>query len=930
MQQYVYGNIGHKGYTYLSSDPGFFQDPRRISAMRPAMYYNNISPHGDLPVLEHQSYWMMTSDLGIPGEPEHLFLQASGGEAHRDVTYVHGYYLENTKESYLYGPGLLELMKAGFLNFSQIDALCQNGTIPPLAQIPKLEIQPMALEEKTLKAIIYEILQGHRVMLRLPSKGKAALEQSRQLLLTIYQHLPYAQRRSTGFFTGATATEVMNADMPGGIRLFLLDGDADVSGLGSTPSQVFWNLDMVPEAKVPQPCKRLLNFLTQGDREALDGFFQYCKKLMDASGSGTSPKLSQYAFFLDCYQGSGKDVTDGEIRNWAANLYGERYGDKVKEELVRHIASLLPVDRLEDYLGTYATSLAELRTFGIPDKGEKARVAISQGQKDDIQDIHAALTLKLTESLLAYYPATAKEELHRGLTERFLTAIEKEYPCLTEQKPTAVTMEALSKIQLPEVAEPGIRLAPLVKYSVTGELERLRGEVRDAYAKEKREQNEKGEARILQWPLSCGTLDLRLLYRELEEECYLAGELLAGNESGSWNRKIADQMVGVFPHLTLKSREDCQGAADWLALDLDTYGEKGGVLTDQEEEVLHSLQDQWKDVLALWETHCTDLKDMLALFAKMDAMDMTPELVTERKDAFACELVRTGTTIEDLAEAAESLCEIARNHPDEKKRLEDVVAACGGLKVISESSNYQQAVKQGKLVFKLSEAGLCDSEMVFQPDGKRQTAADTLSRLKAWKNYAPGQALDADHPGVARWLVQNLSRNHALMLELALEDPTLGAAVLCPIASSQEPVSGDTIRKLYHAGWSRQTLLNGAGKQTSDTWNQAVATCFPFQYWYPQTQPKAKVDGRKPGLAQKLLPPLLLGLMGLVSGAMLLLTRTGDPEPVLWWATIMAILSLGCLVSGFLVRGKAEKRMLWIMAASLIPGLILTVIALIL
>lgn len=837
MQQYVYGNIGHKGYTYLSSDPGFFLEPKRISAMHPVMYYNNLSFHGDLLASEHQSFWMVTSDLGISGEPEHLFLQASGVDPYRDGLYVHGYYMEDTGEPYLYGPKMPELLKADFLNFSQINTLCQNGVLPTLNQPPMLEIQPMKLNEKTLKAILYEILRGHKVILQLSSEGRGAMEQSRKLLLTIYQHLPYAQRRSTGFFTGATAADTLKVDMPAGIKLFLLDGDADVSNLGSTSSQVFWHLDRVPEAKVPQPYERFLNFLTENDQTKLDRFFQYCKKLVDAGSGKTSPKLSQYAFFLDCYQRGGEYITDGEIRNWAANLYGGQLDDEIKKGLFRQIASLLPVGRLKEYLGTYATSLEALRTFGVPDKEEKAKAASSLGRKDDILDIHAALTLEMAESLLVYYPEQPKKDLQKGLTDQFLTAIRAEYPCLTEEKPTAATVEKLESIPIKQPADPGQKIATYIKYAVPQELEKLREAVKKTYIVQKQKQKETGESHISQWPIFCGTPDLRLLYKKLEEECYLSGEFLAGNEPEGWNRKIMEQMVKVFSHLTLESREDYQGALDWLGLDLDIYREKGGLLTSQEKQALCDIQNNWQQILALWETNCTSLKDMLELFAKMDGMDMVPELVGERKTAFATELVKTGLAIGELEHEAKKLCDIVRNHPADKERLQAVVAACGNLKVIPENSNFRQAVKQATLVLRLSEEGLCDSQIVFRPEGTQQTATDLLGRLKALEKYAPNpeQPLDASHPGMVRWLIRNLSQNHTLMLELALRDSSLGEAVLVPIAASPEPVSAYTMRKLYYAGWSRQMLLNGAGDQTSEAWNQATTSLFPFHFWRPRS-----------------------------------------------------------------------------------------------
>lgn len=837
MEQYVYGNIGHKGYAYLSSDTEFFT-PGRISAMQPVIYYNNSSPHGELSALEHQSYWMVASDLGIRGE-ERLFLQASGVDDYRGGRYVHGYYWEDKGEQYLYGPKLLELLKTDFMHFTQIDALCQNGALPKVDRLPTLDIQPVELDERTLKAILYEILRGHKVILQLPCEGKKAMDQSRALLLTIYEHLPYAQRRSTGFFTGATAVEALSADMPAGIRLFLLDGDADVTDLGSTGQQVFWNLDRVPEVKIPQPFDRFLCFLAQNNAEKLDPFFAYCKKLVEAGGGGISLKLPQYAFFLDCYQGSGKPVTDGEIRNWAANLYGGPLDDKIKKGLFQQLTSILSVERLQEYLCTYATSLADLQTFGVPDPEEKRKATDALGRQDDIKDIHAALTLEMTESMLTYYPdpEQAKEKIEKGLVDRFLAAIKAEYPCLTEGKPTAEVVERLGELVIMQPAEPGRKIGSYVKYAVPKELEKLREAVKNTYACQRQMQKGKGMSLISQWPFFCGTPDLRLLYGKLEEECYLSRELLAENEAESWNRKMAGRLVEVFPQLVLKSREDYQGAADWLRLDLDVYKEKGGELTPGEEQAIRGIQNNLQQVLTLWETSCTSMKNMLTLLAKINGMHMAPELAEERKNAFAADLIQAGIAIGDLTEEAKNLCSIAQEQPTEKIRLQAMVASCEGLNVIPEESTYQQAVEQSVLVLRLSEETLCDSLVEFQPDGTRQEAGDLLNRLNALKKYVPGQPLNISRPGMARWLVRNLPQNRALMLELAWRDPALGEAVLRPIAASSEPVSADVIRRLYYAGWSRRTLLSVPGGQASEAWNQALALAFPFYFWCSRSLP---------------------------------------------------------------------------------------------
>ena len=48
MQQYIYGNIGHKDYNYVSSEPEFFSNAQRAAVLSHLMSYDVFCNHGEL------------------------------------------------------------------------------------------------------------------------------------------------------------------------------------------------------------------------------------------------------------------------------------------------------------------------------------------------------------------------------------------------------------------------------------------------------------------------------------------------------------------------------------------------------------------------------------------------------------------------------------------------------------------------------------------------------------------------------------------------------------------------------------------------------------------------------------------------------------------------------------------------------------------
>ena len=333
MQKYIYGNIGHRQYTYLSTAPDFFSDSRRVEELRHLVTYDIYGKHQGLQPGEHQCYWGLTTDLNIPGEPERLYLQCSGGDTYRSAFYAQGF-MSDSKDGFLYGKGFLQLLR---LHFPTGEETLKRADSGPLTEaFPQLDLDPSLspaeLDPELLRSILLLLLQGRKVLLRIDASGKEAMHRSREILLAIYSRLPYGQRRLNGFLTGCTPAQLQNEEntLPGAISLILADADTPASELYLDGAQL---LDMNEPVKPvprsfqgkPLPHTALLDYLMQSDMETLDSFFKTASQNIEQD---RSPTVADYSLMLELFKQVSRPITDAVLAEWAIQLQsGSLQGD---------------------------------------------------------------------------------------------------------------------------------------------------------------------------------------------------------------------------------------------------------------------------------------------------------------------------------------------------------------------------------------------------------------------------------------------------------------------------------------------------------------------------------------------------------------------------------------------------------------------------
>ena len=176
MQQYIYGNIGRAGFKTVSSDrTGFFVS--HASALSPLMYYDTASTHGELPKEEHKCFWLLTTNLSVPGGQDYLFLQESGMDVHRNAAVVQGC-CSDPSDGELYDARFLQLLDVAFGSPKEALQTAERGDLAPLTMdaLPRRNVATANLDAALLEGILLMLLRKERVVIQLPSVGARAME----------------------------------------------------------------------------------------------------------------------------------------------------------------------------------------------------------------------------------------------------------------------------------------------------------------------------------------------------------------------------------------------------------------------------------------------------------------------------------------------------------------------------------------------------------------------------------------------------------------------------------------------------------------------------------------------------------------------------------------------------------------------------------
>lgn len=918
MKQYIYGNIEKKGYIYLSSDSKFFLDPHKAQAMPHLVCYDTTCRHGDLAPEEHQCYWMLTTDLNIPGEESRLFLQASGFHPDRGAIYAHGFISEDT-DTDLYGPKLLERMRTRFCSGVEIAELKTTDFPRACAEAPvDTSLSPAPLPVLTLERLLQTLLLGRKLILRLPQTGRAAMRSSREILLNIYSRLPYLLRRSNGFVTGMSSHKILDTTntLPAAITICLMDRDADASGLPPLGTEYFTlsetgELSEASGRTLPPIQSKLATFLASEDPEKLDGFFRFCQQLIRMASEGFQPGIGNYELFLLFYtlgSQTEQDITDEQISLCAANLYGiDGKLKNLKAELYRRVEKVLSPQRLAQYLCGKITDFEDLYRLGIPDPQEQK--TILSGTVNKVSDTNAALTMRLAQN---YY--TSPDDIRtllRPLAVRFSELACLKYPALVEPDPKAETIRTLEAMQLEDT--PGGSIKERLINLVHNALRKRRAAVVSKYEDNRRIQLEQGIQAIRSWPLHYTPDSLEGLYAQLESDYSLCDELMF-----SWNPLIGQKLVEACGAVVLQNTAQCGGLLENTQTILDRFQEKGGTLSDAQNAQLAKQTNLWRNIRDLSQRPCSSIRDLLGLFAEADALWMPPEVKEEIKRSFAAKIPQPLCTDREITDCTGR---IAAKDADRLERELLLPVLVQNLHSIPADLPLGSIKIRLNAAEQLRNAALFQQDIDFRPWNCKRSPLELRETLTLLETYSPERPEPPlDNPALRRWAAEQLPGNLKLMYLLAERDPGLGSKVLDVLAQKAAMDSGK-VETLYFSGWSREALCAAGAGQESAAWRNALEKVFPNWVSLPEPAfPKPSCSAEK--VSGLFLIPALVGLAGLFPTVIPGVLGERSPSMALWSAAALSLAAASCFGLAFLNLQPAQKTLLRRLALALLPGIL--------
>lgn len=302
MLQYGYANFSESGYQLVSEAP-FLQDSDRVKQLGSLTHYvMNTSPA--YRAQGQMTYTGLLTDLGYRGETPRYYFQASGPSFVRGGSCAHGYVQADEPE--FFGAPFLRLLRARFQAPRAIQALPAAGCAAHFPDIgfPPVDdaITPAPMDEALLAAVVEQLLQSGRVLLRLDRQGDEAPAYARRVLLRIYSCLPYAARKFCGFITGVPMSRVVcpesGDELPASVKLILVDGDAQLPD--RLPGIALFDMNApAPAAKRRPNAAAFLDFLLGGEADRRERYFSMVSQALESVDNQRSLPMQTY---LDAFQ----------------------------------------------------------------------------------------------------------------------------------------------------------------------------------------------------------------------------------------------------------------------------------------------------------------------------------------------------------------------------------------------------------------------------------------------------------------------------------------------------------------------------------------------------------------------------------------------------------------------------------------------------
>ena len=927
MQQYIYGNINKAGYTFVSSDPAFFKDAKRQSNLDLLIKYDMSCAHGELAPDAHQSYWMTFTDLNITGEAERLYFQASGCDPFRSTFYVQGY-MSDPEETDLCGPGLLRMLRTTFSSYQESVAAAMTGGLKPISRemLPiQTDMQPAPLHRELLGNILLALLDGDRVIVRLPAAGAAAMKLSREFLLAVYQRLPYEQRRLNGFFTGASSKKINDLEkpLPGSIKLILMDADADATGLEGSWSSKF--IDLTVPGMDTQALRRekngkqlyyvpLIDFLLDSSLEELDDFFRFCQNYLKAEG-GSDPDIKKYLLLLEIFRIGQTEATDEQIVIWADSIFNKSWSAESKEQVYARIAGTLTPERLLQHLKRMNNTFGCLETLGVLSAGRSR-------SKEEVRDENSAYTLRMTEALLQRYPAGTGTWLQEELYKHFTALAVKEHSCLQENHPNAAVIRDYDRLSLFPNFENTTPLVKNLRDQVYQVLRDRDAAIRKFYREEYARQYHAGIESIRQTQLaSASGLQTPLgLYQSLQQH-YLYSELLNGQDHPTWNELIGQKIADICENVSPQDINSCNGLLAWLSESNSVFEENHGQFSSIQEDIILSAKKKWEAIITLYNTDCTTLPEMLQSFEDADTVASSESLCQALKEKLKDSLLTKQLNPEQVFSCQSQLLQHCKN-TSEHPLFREVIGSIPDMLTIPDTMEPMQILNRLNRIQALVQSKLVNDTVNF-PAWKQSLPVNQLYRdIQTLQSFSSGTVSDKlENPFVRKWAAKMLQDNTDLMLFLALHYDEYRSPMIPLLAARSSVASQHNIQALYIAGCTKEELCRGAGEKTTLPWKQEVERLFNEWVSLPEFTPipAHQYDTAENHLVWIMV--ILTCLAGLVSPVLLLCFAD---RILLHWISAMLmplVLALGCFASGFAVAADKQRRLLRWLSVSLLPGM---------
>lgn len=823
IQQYVYCDIGHRGYQYAASDSLFFDDEKKKKSLLEFVNYESSTMHGDLQPGQHQSFSLVYTDLKKPGEKPHLFVQAAGAaqteegaDTNRMSFCAHGFF-SDSQESDILGTAMLRLLRSQFLTSAQAMKKAEAGQVEaytvdtvPVVPNPGKKILP----DDALQYVLNALMQDYRVIIRLNSTGYAAMAESRDVAYEIYSRLPYGFRSRIGFLSGVSPVRIQKDTLNSVFNLITMDADSDMTGICSdgfrsvvdlTNAQVRYELP----GKTPEPVKQLLEWLITANENQCDAFFQFCL------GKKKTMSLQDYASLFLIYRLKNVPMTPEIIRFLSVLVLANKTDRTFRQYLFEELRGSLTTGSIASYYRQQVTTYEEALRFGIADSAEEKKALYTSGKTEAIQDLNGGISAKMFD-LLFDKSSADRPAVVDAVASHFTELACKAYPSLDGQ-----TISEEVDCLLAEIPLPNSKTNPFVAdicALAASRIQKKRDQVHASYQNVLNRSKARGMRIIgsVPAPTGQGIPDLKPSYTNLLA-LPLAATLFKEKGSDSWNAKLAawvETMYSVQPE-TVPAISAIRSAE---AGNTEIFEMHGGTATQAMQRKRTAARECWSKTQKLWDAKCKTLKELLDYYGTVDRDISSKPLALQFKQKMTDVYLQSGPTGEEFLTDPSA---VERRDKAEAQLLGSVMQRIPSFGVIGKDVKRGELERHIQLFEKWESQKLFSKKLQIAPWGVEARPREAAEQIRAIQADSAQFTLSGqfDCPKMQQWVAKNYPDKRNVQLYLARCSDKIRSSLAAQLSRQEAPIASEWIWGLYIAGYSREDLLRQSGTKS---WNQAV------------------------------------------------------------------------------------------------------------